>query len=234
VIDERVAIFPPKGSNLGLQSFSREVVEAAWDSISPPDFASGPLPRGDGQTVLLIPGFLAGDWTMARLRTFLVGLGYRVETARVFFNPGPTSGMIAQLDAALLRLAKSGKISIIGQSLGGVLARSLAQRYPHCVRRVVTMCSPIRFPVTTPLEPFAQMLSPFHDAKWVARRHEIAQSVPVPVTAIYSIDDGIVDWRQCVQDEAPGCENVCVRGAHTVMGSNPQAQAAIAFALARD
>ena len=101
MIEERVAIFPPKGSNLGLQSFSREVVEAAWDSIAPPDFAGGLLPRGDGQTVLLIPWFLAGDWTMARLRTFLAGLGYRVETARVYFNPGPTSGMIAQLETAL-------------------------------------------------------------------------------------------------------------------------------------
>ena len=233
-MDERVAVFPPKGSSLGLQSFSREIVEAAWDTISPPDFASGPLPRGDGQTVLLIPGFLAGDWTMNRLRTFLIRLGYRVETARVFFNPGPTSAMIAQLDGALLRLAQTGKINIVGQSLGGALARSLAQRHPQSVRRVVTLCSPIRFPVTTPLEPFAQLLSLFHDSKWVARRHEIAQPVPVPVTAIYSIDDGIVDWRQCVQDEGPGCENICVRGAHTVVGSNPQAQMAIAFALAKD
>jgi len=228
-----VAVFPPKGSSLGLQSFSREVAEAAWDSISPPEFAGGALPRGDGQTVLLIPGFLAGDWTMRRLRAFLAGLGYRVETARVFFNPGPTAGMIAQLDAALLRLAHRGKVNLIGQSLGGVLARSLALRHPQSVRRVVTMCSPIRFPVTTPLEPFAQMLAPFHDAKWVALRHEIAGPLPVPVTAIYSIDDGIVDWRQCVQDEAPGCDNIRVRGAHTVVGSNPQAQAAIAFALAR-
>ncbi len=231
---ERAAVLPPKGSHLGLQSCSREVVEAALDNIAPPDFASGPLPRGDGQIVLLIPGFLAGDWTMARLRTFLVSLGYRAETARVFFNPGPTAGMIAQLDGALLQLAKSGKVNIVGQSLGGVLARSLAQRHPQSVRRVVTLCSPIRFPVTTPLEPFAQMLAPFHDSEWVARRHEIAGPVPVPVTAIYSTDDGIVDWRQCIQDEAPGCENIRVRGAHTAVGSNPQAQAAIAMALARD
>ena len=206
----------------------------AGANLRPAAHPSQPLPRGDGHTVLLIPGFLTGDWSMVRLRDFLADLGYRVETARVLFNPGPTAGMIAQLDAALLRLAKKDKINIVGQSLGGVLARNLAQRHPQCVRHVVTLCSPIRFPVVTPLEPFAQMLAPFHDSKWVSRRHDIAKPLGVPVTAIYSIDDGIVDWRQCLQDEAPGCENIGIRGAHSSAGTNPQAQTAIALALARE
>ena len=203
-------------------------------NLRPPGYPKEPLPRGDGCTVLLIPGFLSGDWSMTRLRDFLAALGYRVETAHVFFNPGPTASMIAQLDDTLLRLARDTKIDIVGISLGGVLARSLALHRPQSVRRIVTLCSPIRFPVTTPLEPFAQILGRFHDSKWVARRHDIAKPLAVPVTAIYSIDDGIVDWRQCLQDEAPGCENIGIRGAHTTMGSNPQAQKIIAFALARE
>ena len=96
----------------------------------------------------------------------------------------------------------------------------------------MTLCSPIRFPVTTPLQPFAQALAPFHEESWVARRDEIAQPLSVPVTAIYTEEDGIVDWRQCLQDETDMAKNVRVSGAHTTVGSNPEAQTAIAFALA--
>jgi hypothetical protein len=231
--DERVAVFPPKDSGLGFESWAREMASLARTTLDPPQFPDQPLPRGQGRTVLLIPGFLSGDWSMARLAAFLRSLDYRVETARVFFNPGPTAGMVARLDETMLRLAKNGPIHIVGQSLGGVLARHLARRHPDKVCRVVTLCSPIRFPVTTPLEPFTRLLKPFLDPKWVRSRHEIAMPLPVPVTAIYSPEDGIVDWRQCLQDDAPGAENVLVRGTHSAMGSNPKAQIVIALALGK-
>lgn len=224
------AIRPPRGSKLGLGSGLREA-GAFWACVlRPPAFPQAP--RGDGHSVLVIPGFLAGDWTTARLRRFLRGLGYHVETANIAFNAGPTTKMLARLDTALLRLAADGaRVSIVGQSLGGVLARSLAMRHAAKVRAVVTLGSPIRFPVTTPLQPFAAMLAPFQDSKWLAGRDAILCAPGVPVTAIYSEDDGIVDWRQCLQDETAACRNVRIAGAHTTMGSNPQAQIAIARAL---
>lgn len=171
---------------------------------------------------------------MARLQLFLQGLGYRVETSGILLNLGPTPGVVERLDARLAALAeRDGQIFVIGQSLGGVLARNLARHHPDSVRAVVTLCTPVRFPVTTPLEPFARILSPLHDPVWVAQRHDIAAPLSVPVTAIYSEIDGIVDWRQCLLEEAPDQENVRVDGAHSVMGSNPDAQRIIAHALAR-
>ena len=56
-------------------------------------------------------------------------------------------------------------------------------------------------------------------------------AVSVPVTALYSEEDGVVDWRECLQDEHPGSKNVRVSGAHATVGSNPAALAAIAEAL---
>lgn len=227
------AILPPRGSPLGFSSWAREMAAVAAVSADPPPFPDESLPRGDGHIVFFVPGFLAGDWTMDRLRLFVGGLGYRAETANVVFNAGPTPGLLAKLDAALLRLAVGGeRISIIGQSLGGVLARELAKKHSQHVRCVITLGSPIHFPVTTPLAPMARLLSPLHDAASVGDPAKIAQAPPVPLTAIYSEDDGIVDWRQCLQDETPRCENIRVSGAHTTMGSNPQAQIAIARALA--
>jgi hypothetical protein len=76
------------------------------------------------------------------------------------------------------------------------------------------------------------MLAPLHDPSARENMQAIAQAPPVPVTAIYSEQDGIVDWRQCLQTESDIHRNVHVRGGHAAMGSNPAAQCAIARALA--
>src|SRR5215469_913744 len=226
------AILPRPGSSLGLASWFRDLLSVITWTVRPPPYPSVTLPRGDGRTVLLIPGFLAGDWTMSRLREFLSGLGYRVVTAGIVFNPGPTMRTFVRLESALLRFSEeAGPIDVVGQSLGGVFARELARRHPDRVRSVVTLCTPIRFPIITPLAPFARAFAPFHDSDLLARSRDLSQPISVPVTAIHSQDDGIVDWRQCVQDEAPACRNVCVSGAHSTIGSNPQAQIAVAMAL---
>jgi hypothetical protein len=76
------------------------------------------------------------------------------------------------------------------------------------------------------------MLAPIHDPSTRENMEAIAQAPPVPVTAIYSKDDGIVDWRQCLQSETDIHRNVHVRGGHGTMGSNPDAQQLIARTLA--
>jgi pimeloyl-ACP methyl ester carboxylesterase len=184
--------------------------------------------------VLLVPGFLAGDWTMHPLRDFLRHLDYRVEFAGVTLNLGPTKGFLPHLEHAVERLhAEAGApIVVIGQSLGGAFARVLAHRHPEKISHVVTLASPIRFPVATPLESIVKLMAPLHGPDVVALRDEIERTPPVPVTALYSQDDGIIDWRCCLQDESDTCANVEVTGAHSAMGFNPEAQAVIARALA--
>lgn len=231
---EASAIFPHPESGLGLQSLAREMEAFAASAFRPPPALAEDLPRGDGHAVLVLPGFLAGDWTTQRLRDVIAQLGYRAEAPEILFNAGPTRQILSRLNRKLLDLADSSgaQVSIVGISLGGVLARQLALDNVDAVRGVVTLCSPIRYPVVTPLQPFAHALTPFHEPSWLDRRGEIGSALPMPVTAIYSQDDGIIDWRQCLQDEAPGAANVRVTGAHTTVGSNPEAHAAVARALA--
>ncbi|HUO92886.1 MAG TPA: alpha/beta fold hydrolase [Rhizomicrobium sp.] len=226
-----LAVYPGRDSALGLMSLFRNGLSLARTFAQPPAPLVEDLPRGDGRPVLVVPAFLAGDWATLALRRFLSQLGYRIETAKVTLNFGPTNRLIERLDGALLRAAHEAPIDIIGQSLGGVLARDLARRHPDRVRRVITLCSPIRVPITTPLAPAAQMLSAFYDPDWLARRHAIAGPIGVPVTALYSEDDGVVDWRECLQGDWPDCRNVRVSGAHATIGSSPSALAAIAHAL---
>lgn len=228
------SVLPTKESGLGLQSLARELQEIAAATLRPSPFPNGPFERGGGHTVLVIPGLLAGDWTTTRLRDFLLALGYRVETADILVNAGPTRGIITKLESTISRLTEGDtSISLIGVSLGGIMARVLALRNPRQIRSVVTLCSPIQFPVTTPLQPLERMLAPLHEPEWVAQREQISGPMPVPVVAVYSEEDGIVDWRQCLVDGADDCENVRVTGSHMTICSNPEAQAAIALALAR-
>ena len=225
-------VLPRKPSPLGFSSWLRETIGAVRCTVAPPPYPREALPRGNRETIMLVPGFLAGDWTMARLKGFLVSLNYRVEQADIAFNLGPTPRLLTQLEETTLRLSEGKKIALIGQSLGGVMARDLAKRHPERVTRVITLCTPIRFPVTTPLAPFAAMLAPFHHPSARENMDAIAQAPLVPVTAIYSEQDGIVDWRQCLQDESELHCNIRIRGGHGTMGSNPDAQRAIALALA--
>jgi pimeloyl-ACP methyl ester carboxylesterase len=227
---EPLAVYPDEGP-LGLASLFRNGLSLVASTVKAPAPVFDTLPSGNGRIVLVIPAFLAGDWATAHLRAFLVRLGYRVVTANIAFNLGPTPQLVAKLDRVLESAAANGPIDIVGQSLGGVLARDLARRHARCVRRVVTLCSPIRVPITTPLAPAAQALAALYDKDWLARRAVIAGPLGVPVTALYSEDDGVVDWRECLQDDQPGCENVRVEGAHATIGSSPSALAAIAKAL---
>lgn len=229
-----VAVVPPTPeSGLGFGSWWREVTEAARATLTKSHFPED-VPRGAGETVLLIPGFLAGDWTLHPLRDFLRYLGYRAEFAGVTLNLGPTKGFLPHLEHVVERLyAEAGApIIVIGQSLGGAFARALAHRLPEKIAHVVTMASPVHFPVATPLEAIVKLLAPLHGPDLESLRDEIVACPRVPVTALYSQDDGIVDWHCCLQDESATCRNIEVSGAHSAMGFNPDAQAVIARALA--
>jgi pimeloyl-ACP methyl ester carboxylesterase len=188
--------------------------------------------RGDGRRVLLIPGFSSGDLALVRLKAFLDRCGYRPATAGIWFNPGPTRRLMRRLDDRLAALSADGKVTLIGVSLGGTLARDLARRHPDRVRAVITLCSPVRFPVTTPLAPFAWALAPFHAPEWVARRHDVEKPLPVPVTALHAAEDGVVLRDECWLDEACGGRNVIVGARHMTVVSHPQALEAIAAVLA--
>lgn len=228
------AIPPGPGSPLGFASWAREMRAMAACMVRAPCAATGDVAQGDGHAVLVLPGFLTGDWTTRPLRGFLAANGFQAVAARLLFNAGPTKRIIGGLSDRLAALADATgrRVSLVGQSLGGVFARGLAQRRPDHVRRVVTLCSPIRFPVETPLAPFARALSVFHDPDWTAQAGDIAGPPPAPVTALYSCIDGIVDWRQCLQDERPGYDNVRIDAPHTTIASHPQAQRIVAARLA--
>jgi pimeloyl-ACP methyl ester carboxylesterase len=225
-----LAVWPRAGQGPSVTEFLRDAAALFAPVARQP--AVPDAAQNGGGAVLLIPAFLAGDWAMRGLRRYIEAHGFHVAIADIAINLGPSPGLLAKLDAALAMLAAAhGPVSLVGQSLGGLLARDLALRHPDHVRRVVTICSPVRVPIATPLAPLARLLQPFCDAAWLARRTAIAASPAVPLTALYSEDDGVVDWRECLVEETARARNVRVRGRHSAIGAQPGTQIAVLRAL---
>jgi pimeloyl-ACP methyl ester carboxylesterase len=178
---------------------------------------------GDGRPVLVFPAFLAGDWETEPLRTFLAAKGYSVYGWDLGANIGPTAftlnGMARRLDE--VRAENHGaRVTLIGHSLGGVLARELAKLRPDAVRQVIVLAGPIHKPTASLLVPLYDLLSMFHSESAEALEAHLNEPPSVPVTAIYTRSDGIISWESSL--EVPGArrENVEVSGAHTTMARN--------------
>ena len=123
----------------------------------------------------------------------------------------------------------------MGHSLGGVLARDLAKKMSADVRQLVMLGSPAQLPTATSLAVFFRLLSRFHRTAHGFDVEDVNRPPPdsVPVTSIYTRDDGIVAWETCLEQRGPQRENVEVRGDHSTLPSNPQALAIVADRLAQ-
>ena len=196
------------------------------------------LPAGDGQPVLVLPGFTADDRSTFELRRLLRRLGYRTYGWKLGNNVGPTKRIAEGLDARLLEVAAKEErpITIVGWSLGGIFARHLGRTYPDEVRQVVTLGSPIRMQQGDPSAASAMWdsLSRFHDEVKVAEYFaQDRPTLPVPTTAVFTRTDGVVHWRHCRTARDEQAENVEVWGSHCGLGFNPSVALVVADRLSQ-
>lgn len=103
------------------------------------------LDRSDGEPVLLIPGFLAGDGSLGLMTQWLRRLGYRAHGSGISSNVQCSQKTVVDLEARLTALYERYErpVSIIGHSRGGMCARVLGVRHPDKVRHVIAMGSPL-------------------------------------------------------------------------------------------
>ena len=207
------------------------------------------VPAGDGRPVLLIPGFLAGDGTLATMARWLQASGWRAKRAGIRINVACSQDACERLEARLEELAAEtgARVVIVGQSRGGVLARALGARRPDLVSGIVTLGSPVLSQLAVHPLVLAQVL--LVGAMGTGRvpglfsidclrgeccepfRADLARDFPPEVgyVAIYSRTDGIVDWRSCLD---PGASDlVDIPASHCGMSLNHHAYRAVAVAL---
>jgi len=208
-----------------------------------PVYRGNGIPGGNGEPVLLVPGFLAGDWTLKIMAGWLSRIGYRPYLSGIACNvrdPHRTGELLAQRLPYIVGETGS-PVIIVGHSLGGILARFLGAHFPQLIRHVVALGSPIRN--------LPQAAHPFVGLAFLASqvlRKEVMgeappnlfgfiQSVSSPLpqrvgfTAIFSKQDEIVDWHACLD---PQGDNLEVSGRHVGLIVNPQVYRMLASVLA--
>ncbi|MFT3816085.1 MAG: alpha/beta fold hydrolase [Rubrivivax sp.] len=193
-------------------------------------------PRGDGHPVLVLPGLVASDGSTQMLRTFLRERGFAVHGWGQGRNLGPRAGvheaMLAQLDR--LHASSGRKVSLVGWSLGGLYARTLAQDRPDAVRNVIMLGSPISgHPRSTRAWQLYELASGRRADDDAEQWQRPDFPGAVPRTSIWSRSDGIVAWRSSTLPPGDRTENIAVHGSHVGLGVNAAVLHAVADRLAQ-
>jgi len=196
-------------------------------------------PRGDGHAVFVMPGFLGGDESTALLRQMLRRLRYQAIPWSLGRNDGSLATQQKMIEQFLRVSDEVGyKLSVIGQSLGGVYARILAFEYPERIRQIITLGSPFSSTSAHSASPVVmrmfESISGMTQEQMEDRVTRVpAEPPPVPSTAIYSRTDGVVHWSSCLEFETESSESIEVYGSHTGMALNPAVLNVVADRLAQ-
>ncbi len=223
------------------------LLEFAALRLSPIYYGMG-VPSGDGSAVIIVPGLLGTDFVLFELYAWLARIGYRPH----FSNMGlvrDCPDLLARRLANTVRRAHKDtgrRVHVIGHSLGGVFARSAAVQMPEHIASVVTLGTPFRGLVVHGL-----VLAVANLLRRRLRVHRgnvpkqcatsrctctFARSLRQPwpnsviQRAIYTRQDGVVDWRYCMSGRPDA--DIEVPGTHMGLVFNPTAYMRIAECLA--
>jgi Putative serine esterase (DUF676) len=197
-------------------------------------------PRGDGHPVMVLPGFGTSDMMTGALRQYLSVMGYQVFPWELGWNldqhsVGENGEHIARRIEQVAQDCGNA-VSLVGWSLGGVIAREAARRDHTGLRQVISLASPFTGnPASTSISGIYEMLTGNRLSSEAVRERytDSDRPLPVPSTAIYSKSDGITAWQNCLGETGSNSENIEVHCSHFGMVANPAVFWAIADRLAQ-
>lgn len=230
---------PPK-LRYSIMELGRVILEIGATGLCGPLLRK--VPKGDGHSIITIPGFMGADGSTAMLRRFLNDMGYKampwglgrnaseVKSERLedfIEHRARTEDLIAtQVEREYL--ASGRKVTLIGWSLGGLYAVALAHRYPQWIRQVITLGTPYGDPRGTALYGVMARLNESGESvdeetlhQWVEFTYRGGE-LRVPVLALYSESDGIVGSgiARC-QGDPRWVTNMAVVASHVGFPFNP-------------
>jgi triacylglycerol lipase len=205
--------------------------------------------RGRGIPLILVPGFISGELSLAMLARNLRRRGYRTFGSAVGANLGCTDAMVDRVVRQTEQVvAEEGrKVALVGHSRGGMIAKLVAQRRPDLVAGLIVLSAPVTGTLSIASHVRKQLEVLFRlNRRGVsavmgqdcvtgdcAQRisAELGSAFPAGVayTSVYSRLDAIIDWRTCLD---PGAEQVEVHCSHTGMGLDPAVHRIVAERLA--
>jgi triacylglycerol lipase len=202
----------------------------------------------EGQPVMLIPGFMAGDDSLGVMTRWLRKTGHHTRKAGMRANVDCSQAAYERLLERLECMVdtRGERVAIVGQSRGGNFGKVLAVRHPDLVSGIVTLGSPQLDPFD--IHPFVQAqvfavgtLGTLgvpglfkHSCRWGKCCGEFWEDLQKPLRddvgylSVYSKSDGVVNWRSCLD---PCAEQLEIDASHIGMAISPHAWRAVARAL---
>jgi triacylglycerol lipase len=191
-------------------------------------------PPGDGRPVLLIPGFLAGDASLARMADWLRTGGWEPIRSGIAWNTDCLEPTVERLRDRLKDAADThGRPAVvIGQSRGGSVGRALAVLHPELVDTLITLGSPLTDQLAVSGRTWASigavaalgsagvpgMLSLRCLRGHCCARTRAALTAEFPASvrfiSLYSRSDEVVRWQSCLD---PAADQLQVVSSHVGM-----------------
>ncbi len=234
--------------------WGRHLYELRWQAeltrlLVDPVYRGVGVPPGDGSPVLLIPGFLAGDESLRVLAGWLDRIGYEARRSGIRLNVDCSDRALDRLEARLERIDReTGRpTALIGHSRGAHFAKALAHRRPELVSQAISLGAGLDTPfdISVPTKVAVAAVGAVHrrttdratrngcltDTCGCRFALDYAAPFPesVPLTSIYSREDGVVWWEACI---VPYARCVEITGSHMGLAFNRKAYRAIAETLA--
>jgi triacylglycerol lipase len=250
-----LGISPPPGDIEGRAWRGHSFRELRWQAelvrlLADPVFRGSGVPRGQGRTVVLVPGFLVGDWSLGILYRWLRRMGHDPHRSGLSFNADCSNRTLRRLEDKVRGVAdrRGSRVTLVGHSRGGQLARALAHRRPDLVGEVFTMGTGLNalYDVALPLQRTSRVVAAIHRHTTDRRAHRGCLSMAcrcdftrhfwgdfpadVGLTSIYSRTDGLVRWPSCV---VPYARCIEVRGSHVGLAVNRAVYRVLAEGLAQ-
>lgn len=178
---------------------------------------------------------------MRVLEGWLGRIGYAPYLSGILFNAQHSERMLAGLRRRVAEVKKEAgsRVTLIGHSRGGLLAKVLSQRRPNDVEQVIALGSP--------LADWTDLAAVTSHAVGVVRAvnelaygrrlnpegrftYDLKLAPLVPTTSIYTKADDVVNYRSCLRPDVPA---IPVWGSHNGLVVNPEVYRVIGRLLAR-
>lgn len=185
--------------------------------------------RGDGRPVMVLPGLFTSDRRTRMLRRVLSSAGYAAHGWGLGRNLPIRPDLLDRLDRRMDRIGVSAAapITMVGWSLGGLIARAYAQHAPERVAGVITLGSPFSGNPRSNRAWRAYELFADHSVDSPPIPYDRSRKPPVPTAAIWSPRDGIIAVEAARGDAGESDLDVEVACGHLALTCAPDALEAV-------
>lgn len=217
--------------------------------LSPVYYGRG-VPHGNGEPVVVVPGFMGTDLSLMELFWWLGRIGYRPYYSGLGVNVDcPDASTDLVLGAVQRAHAETGmRVRLIGHSLGALIARSVAFDHPEDIELLISLAAPfneVAYVHPTLIEAMAAVRRQagshltWHVAPACYSGHctcRFTANIMRPSQptfrrrALYAERDGLVSPESCIEDEPE--YNIGIATTHYGMIYSSEAYRTVAGLLA--